>query len=67
MRASTLRSALRTLHIITGIMIGAYLYAPPLAGNEAYAPLLKFGVIPAVVLTGMLMWKMKWLRGLIGK
>ena len=66
MRASTLRNVLRTLHITTGVLIGAYLYAPPLAGNEAYADLLRFGVIPAVVLTGLLMWKMKWLRGLTG-
>ncbi|MEO0383629.1 MAG: hypothetical protein AAF234_08775 [Pseudomonadota bacterium] len=67
MRASTLRTTLRTLHIITGLLIGAYLYAPPLAGNEAYADALRFGVIPLVVLTGILMWKMKWLRGLISR
>ena len=65
MRASTLRTILRTFHIITGVLIGAYLYAPPLADNEMYAPVLRFGIIPAVVVSGILMWKMKWLKGLI--
>ncbi|MFN3170504.1 MAG: hypothetical protein ACE37E_07410 [Hyphomicrobiales bacterium] len=65
MRASTFRTLLRTVHIITGLLIGAYLYAPPLSGNEAYANALRFGIIPAVVVTGIFMWKMKWLKALM--
>ncbi|MBV6657685.1 MAG: hypothetical protein KI785_07965 [Devosiaceae bacterium] len=60
MSPSTFRNTMRTAHIV----VGAYFYAPPLDGNEAYAALLKFGVLPATVLTGLAMWQMKRLKGL---
>jgi len=56
------RSALRIGHIFGGLALGAYVYAPPLQDSAAFAGLLQFGVVPALVLSGLFMWKPRLLR-----
>ena len=64
--AKNLRPLLRWFHIGVGIFIGAYFYSP--LSNFPWAlALIKFALIPLLVLSGIAMWKqaqvMRLLRG----
>jgi len=50
------RQIVRAAHLIEGIMIGAYFYSP-LGASAAYADLLRFVIIPLVVISGLVMWQ----------
>lgn len=56
-----LRSIVRWLHIIGGSLIATFIYAPwglaPL-----FVGLMRWGVIPLLVLSGMLLWQQAWLK-----
>ncbi len=61
MTAASIRLALRTLHLVIGGIVGAYIYAP--WGQEpAFVSTVKIGFIPLLALSGLLMWKQAWLR-----
>lgn len=62
MRPSTTRSALRYFHIATGIAIAAFIYSPTLQSIAGFEAVLRFVVIPAIGVSGLLMWKPKLLR-----
>lgn len=56
MKAASLRTYLRWLHIAGGLIIGTYLYSP-WSANAAFAALTLYVVTPTVVLSGIAMWK----------
>lgn len=66
MTASRLRTTLRWFHILVAFLLGAYFYSP-FAGAEWMLPIIKFVLIPLLVVSGVAMWKqpqlMRRLRG----
>ncbi len=56
MTATSLRTYLRWFHIIAGLTIGTYLYSP-WSANTAFTALILYVVTPALVLSGLAMWK----------
>ncbi len=56
MKASTKRSLVRWLHILLGIPIVGYVYSP-FDQIPNYAPATRFVFVPALVLSGLWMWK----------
>lgn len=66
MKDSTKRAILRWMHIIFGATLIGYIYGPPEEVAQ-YAPFFRYFYFPAVVLTGLLMWKGHLLRRLFGK
>lgn len=55
------RSIFRWIHIIFGIPILGYVYSP-FEEIPNYAPAVRFFFVPAVVLSGLWMWKGHVLR-----
>ena len=66
MKEATKRSILRWIHIIFAIPIVGYVYSP-FAELPNYAPVVRFGSIPVIVLTGLWMWKGHAVRRLFSK
>jgi hypothetical protein len=62
MRPSTTRSILRLFHLASGIAISAFIYSPTLQASQVFAAVLQYGVIPALGISGILMWKPRLLR-----
>jgi hypothetical protein len=61
MKDTTIRSIVRTIHLILSIPIIGYIYSPfDVIPN--YAPKTRFIFVPAMVLTGLYMWKGHLLR-----
>ena len=56
MTPSTTRSILRWVHLILSIPIVGYVYSP-FEELPNYAPVVRYISIPALVLTGLWMWK----------
>ena len=56
MKAASLRTTLRWFHIIGGLILGTYLYSP-WSANAAFTALTLYLVTPALVLSGLAMWK----------
>jgi predicted tellurium resistance membrane protein TerC len=63
MNASTKRTIARWVHLIFGIPILGYIYSP-FEELPNYAPIVRYAAAPAVLLTGLLMWKGDALRRL---
>jgi hypothetical protein len=63
MKEATKRTILRTIHLVLAVPIGGYVYSPFEAIPD-YAPLTRFVFFPAMVLTGLWMWKGAWVRRL---
>jgi hypothetical protein len=63
---ATKRAIFRWIHIIFGIPIVGYIYSP---FNELpnYAPVVRYVALPAIVLTGLWMWKGHVVRRLMSK
>ena len=66
MNAATKRSIFRWIHIVFGIPIIGYIYGP-FEEIPNYAPVVRFGVVPVIVLSGFWMWKGHVFRRLISK
>jgi len=66
MSIATKRWIPRLIHIIFSIPIIGYVYSP-FKELPNYAPVVRFVAIPALVLTGLWMWKGHVLRRLISK
>ena len=62
----TKRSILRWIHIVFAIPIFGYIYSP-FERLPDYAPATRFVFLPAMVLSGLWMWKGHVLRRLISK
>ena len=66
MKEITKRSIVRWIHIIFSIPILGYIYSP-FEELPKYAPRVRFVVVPAMLLSGLWMWKGHVLRRLISR
>ena len=66
MKESTKRSFLRLIHIVFAIPIVGYIYSP-FQELPNYAPVVRYVALPAMVLTGLWMWKGHVVRRLFSK
>jgi len=64
--SATRRSILRWIHIIFAIPIIGYIYSP-FDQLPNYAPVVRFVAVPAIVLTGLWMWKGHLVRRLFSR
>ena len=64
MKDATKRSIIRSIHLVLSIPIIAYVYSP-FEQLPAYAPRVRFVVVPLMVLSGLWMWKGHLLRRLM--
>lgn len=58
------RSSQRAAHLLAGVALLAYMYAAPLLGS-GFDRVVRFGVIPMVVISGVALWKWPRIRTLI--
>jgi hypothetical protein len=56
MNPGTKRTILRWIHILFGFPIFGYIYGPP-EEVQQYLPLYRYVFVPALVLSGLWMWK----------
>ncbi|HEY2046287.1 MAG TPA: hypothetical protein VGG93_06870 [Candidatus Udaeobacter sp.] len=66
MTDATKRSIGRWIHIVFAIPIIGYIYSP-FKELPNYAPVVRFVAFPAIVLSGLWMWKGHLFRRLISK
>ena len=66
MKETTKRSIFRWIHIVLAIPIIGYVYSP-FKELPNYAPVVRYAAVPAIVLTGLWMWKGHVLRRFITK
>jgi hypothetical protein len=66
MNQGTTRTIVRWIHIVFSIPTIGYVYSP-FEELPNYAPVVRFGSIPVLVLTGLWMWKGHVVRRLISK
>jgi hypothetical protein len=64
MNDATKRSILRWLHLVFGIPILGYVYSP-FEEIPKYAPAVRYFFLPALLLSGLWMWKGHVLRRFI--
>lgn len=58
MSGQLVRLALRWMHILCALLVGAVLYSP-LKANEMFMTLTLFVLVPVVAITGVMMWKQR--------
>ena len=66
MKESTKRSIVRWIHIVISIPIIGYIYSP-FEEIPNYAPAVRYVFLPAMVLSGLWMWKGHLVRRLFSK
>jgi len=66
MKETTKRAIFRTIHLVLAIPIIGYVYSP-FEVIPDYAPATRFVFLPAMVLTGLWMWKGAWVRRLFAR
>lgn len=66
MNDTTKRLILRWIHIVFSIPIIGYIYSP-FDQIPNYAPVVRYIAVPAIVLSGLWMWKGHVLRRLVSK
>ena len=66
MRESTKRGIVRWIHIALAIPIVGYIYSP-FTVLPQYAPPTRYIFLPAMLLSGLWMWKGHVVRGLIAR
>jgi hypothetical protein len=66
MKDTTKRSIFRWIHIVFSIPIIGYIYSP-FEQIPNYAPVVRFVAVPAIVLSGLWLWKGHVLRRLVSK
>ena len=66
MKEATKRSIFRWLHLAFGLPIIGYIYDSP-ADTPYYASTIRFFFLPALILTGLWMWKGHVVRRLLSK
>jgi hypothetical protein len=66
MKEATKRSIVRWIHIVLAIPILGYIYSP-FEQIPNYAPATRYVFVPALVLTGLWMWKGYVLRRLVSR
>ena len=66
MKEATKRSIARWIHLVFSIPVIGYVYSP-FKNLPDYAPVVRYGAIPALALTGLWMWKGHVLRRILSK
>jgi hypothetical protein len=66
MKEATKRSIVRSIHIVFSIPIIGYIYSP-FDQIPQYAARVRFVIVPAMLLSGLWMWKGHVLRRLFSK
>ena len=66
LRESTRRTILRTFHLVLAIPIIGYIYSP-FDVIPDYAFPTRFIFLPAMVLTGLWMWRGHWIKRMLWK
>jgi hypothetical protein len=66
MKEATKRSVVRSIHLVMSIPIIGYIYSP-FEQLPLYAPRVRYVVVPAMLLSGLWMWKGHVVRRLISK
>jgi thiosulfate reductase cytochrome b subunit len=66
MRDATKRTIVRWLHIVIAIPIIGYVYSP-FEEIPNYAPAVRYGFLPVMLLSGLWMWKGHLLRRLVSR
>ena len=66
MKDTTKRSIVRWIHIVISIPIIGYIYSP-FEEIPNYAPAVRYGFLPAMLLSGLWMWKGHLVRRLFFK
>lgn len=66
MKATTKRSILRWTHLVLSVPIVGYVYSP-FEEIPEYAPAVRYVFLPALVLTGLWLWKGQLVRRLFWK
>jgi len=66
MKDATKRTLVRCTHLVFSIPILGYIYSP-FEVLPTYAPRVRFVVVPAMLLSGLWMWKGHVVRRLISK
>ncbi|PTX96587.1 hypothetical protein [Opitutus sp. ER46] len=66
MPSSTTRIILRWIHLVAGVPVLGYIYSP-FAELPNYAPVVRYAAMPAILLSGLWMWKGHVLRRLLTK
>ena len=66
MRDASQRSILRWVHIVFGIPIIGYVYSP-FQEIPNYAPAVRYVFLPAILISGLWMWKGRVLLQLVSK
>lgn len=65
MSGATLRTITRLIHLVGSALIGTFVYSP-WSDLPWFVLLMQVGVIPVLVLSGIVMWQqgriVKWLR-----
>ncbi len=60
-----LRQTLRWIHIVGGLIVGTYLYAP-WSADPAFTAVTLYGVVPLLGLSGIAMWQQgrisRWMK-----
>jgi hypothetical protein len=60
------RDLQRIVHVVSGLVVGAYIYTP-LADVSAFSALVQVVVVPVLVAAGMAMWQLARLRRLLAR
>ena len=60
------RDVQRIVHLVSGLLVGAYIYTP-LADVPAFSALVQIVVVPVLVAAGVAMWQMARLRRLAAR
>lgn len=66
MSTATQRVICRWIHLILAIPIVGYVYSP-FEQLPGYAPIVRYIAVPAIILTGLWMWKGHLVRRLFAK
>ena len=66
MKDATKHSLLRWIHLVFALPLVGYIYGPP-AETLPYLPYFRFIYFPAVVLSGLWMWKGHLIRRLFSR
>jgi hypothetical protein len=66
MKDTTKRSILRWVHIVFGLTLLGYIYGPP-EETRQYLPFFRYFYFPAILLSGLWMWKGQAIRRLFSR
>ena len=66
MNASVKRSVVRWIHLALGVPIVGYVYSP-FKELPSFAPAVRLGFLPALILTGFWLWKGPAVRRLLSR